>query len=188
MPYEYYAENHSWDLTLRSSWNLLIAGQSPNVVGELQVSCLTGAMLLSFCAVESFMNSTAICMSGEENYEKFDYSEYAGSRNFWSKLELICRALELEIDKSSGLFQIIEEMRGWRNSLMHSSPYIIETTKVAETEDSRKLHQAHKSKEYFSSVRVPNAKKFYEAAFDFVELIKKESGLDPRSMASYKVL
>lgn len=55
MTFEYYAENHDWDLTLRASGNLFMQGQAANNNSQLQFSCLTGAMLLSFSAIESYM-------------------------------------------------------------------------------------------------------------------------------------
>jgi len=60
MPFEYYAENHDWDLTLRALWNLLMSGQAARNNPEQQFSFYTGSMLLSFCAVESYMNSEVV--------------------------------------------------------------------------------------------------------------------------------
>jgi hypothetical protein len=61
MPFEYYAENHDWDLTLRASWNLLMSAQAVQRAKNIErkseqgFSFLTGAMLLSFCAIESYV-------------------------------------------------------------------------------------------------------------------------------------
>ena len=188
MPFEYYAENHDWDLTLRASWNLLMAGQVAKNSNEMQFSCFTGAMLLSFCAVESFMNSTAFSMSRDKKYENFEYSEYNRRRRFWDRLEMICGELEIPINKAKGIFHTIEEMRKWRNSLVHTSPYSIELTTIVDTKDSKELHRKFKNKEYTKSMEVKLAKKYYKSALDFVDLIKNASGFEPRAMCSYKVL
>lgn len=186
MPFEYYAENHDWDLTLRASWNLLMSGQAARNNPEQQFSCYTGSMLLSFCAVESYMNSIAFTMSRDGKYKEFSYSEYNELIRFWDRLEELCQKLEIAINKSSGTFQVIEQMRGWRNSLVHSIPYSIETTEIVETKESRKLHKKYEDRAYTKSVSLKNVKKFYQSAIEVIEMIKSASGIDPRAMCSYR--
>ena len=188
MPFGYSAENHDWDLTLSASGNLLMQGQAANNNSQLQFSCLTGAMLLSFSAIESYMNSAAFVMSRDHKLKKFSYSGYKKLIRFWDKLELICKSLDIEVDKSKGTFQVIEQMRGWRNSLVHSSPYSLEITEITERRESRNLHKSYEHREYTRSVSVDNANKFNETAINLVDLIKKASGLEPHSTCSYKVL
>lgn len=185
MPFEYYAENYDWDLTLRTSWNLLMLGQEAMKNPEQQFSCYTGSMLLSFCAVESYMNSIAFAMSRDGKYKEFSYSEYNELIRFWERLEELCQKLEIAINKSSGTFQVIEQMRGWRNSLVHSTPYSIETTEIVETKESRKLHKKYEHRAYTKSVSLKNVKKFYQSALEVIETIKSASGIDPRAMCSY---
>lgn len=186
MPYEYYAENHDWDYTLMAAWNLLMAGQAASKDKKLEFSCFTGSMMLSFCAIESFINSIAFSMSSSEKYKDFNYSSYRKLNTFWDKLKTIRAALEIEIDQSTGIFKTIEEMRTWRNSLVHSVPYCIETTEIQVPSESTELHTEFRDKEYTRSVTVGSAKAFYGCAFDLIELIKKTSRLDPRAMCSYK--
>jgi len=188
MPYEYSAENHDWNLTLRASVNLLKLGRVSKDNNELRFSCLTGSMLLSFSAIESHINSISFAMSRDNKFKDFNYTEYQELFRFWDRLELVGVALNLEMDKSNGLFQVVEQMRGWRNSLTHSTPYSIEITEIVETSDSRKLHKSYEHREYAKSVNVEKATKFYNTSIELINLFEKESGLQPRSMCSYKVL
>lgn len=188
MPYEYYAENHDWDYTLMAAWNLVMAGQAASKDKKLEFSSFTGSMVLSFCAIESFMNSVAFSMPSNERYKDFDYKAYRKLNSFWDKLKKICNALDIAIDQSTGVFKVIEEMRIWRNSLVHFSPYSIETTEIQDTQDSRELHTEFRYKEYTKSVSTENAKTFYSRAYDFIDLVQKKSGLNPRAMCSYKVV
>jgi hypothetical protein len=128
---EYFAENHDWDLTLRAAWSLLMLGQTqhnwrePISAREKEFSCLTGSMLLSFCAIESFSASIAFSMPREARFKNFDYDQYRKSSRFWTKIELIFGAIPYAVDKSRGLFQMVGQMQEWRNLVTHSSPYEI---------------------------------------------------------------
>ena len=170
-----------------AAWNLVMAGQAASKDKKLEFSCFTGSMVLSFCAIESFVNSIAFSMPSSEKYKDFDYKKYRKLNAFWDKLKMVCAALGIEIDQSTGVFKTIEEMRMWRNSLVHFSPYSIETTEIQTPTESTELHSEFHDKEYVRSVAVEPAKAFYSCAFDLIELIKKASGLDPRAMCSYKV-
>jgi len=194
MPFEYYAENHDWDLTLRASWNLLMSAQAVKRAkdyerkGEQEFSFLTGAMLLSFCAIESYITSIAFSMSRDKKYKGFNYRQYKGQYNFWNKILMVCNSLGITIDQSSEPFKTIEAMRKWRNSLVHASPYSIETVLIVETKDSKELHDKLNDWEYTRTVRVEEAKAFYHATINLINLVKKASGLDPRAMCSYKAM
>jgi len=188
MPFEYSAENHDWDLTLGASYDLLMQGQTTPDNTKLEFSNFTGSMLLSFSAIESFINSVAFLMPRGDKYKEFNYSEYKELQRFWDKLDLVCENLGIEVDKSKGTFQVIEQMRGWRNSLVHSSPYSIEITEITETKDSRNLHKSYEHREYPRSVIVDKAIKFYNSARELITLIEKSSGIEPRTMCSYKAL
>ena len=66
MSYEYSAQNHDWDLTLRAASDLVTAGihldQKPGEgTRSMAFSHFTGGMVLSFAAVESFSASVARC-------------------------------------------------------------------------------------------------------------------------------
>ncbi len=81
MAYEYSAENHDWDLTLRASWNLLMSGQAADQMANLErkneqvFSFFTGSMLLAFCAIESFTSSVAFSMPDHDSFKNFDYDD-----------------------------------------------------------------------------------------------------------------
>lgn len=193
MAYEFSAQNHDWDLTLEASHVLLMLGQlfdrsSTKKVPRKNFSCLTGSMLLSFCAIESFSASVAFSMPSEDRYRDFDFEKYKQAQRFWDKIEMLCSAIQINIDKSKGIFQKIDEMRRWRNLVTHSSPYDIPPTIVADTVDApRKLHKPFEHKQYARTTDVQNAKTFYLTASEYIELIKTRSGIDPRATVSYKV-
>ncbi len=193
MPHECSAQNHDWDLTLRASHELLMLGQFVEKNSKAETSskifsCWTGSMLLSFCAIESFSASVAFSMPSHERFRDFDFKKYKSLSRFWDKIELLCGKIQIKIDKSEGLFQKIGEMQQWRNLVTHASPYDIPATLVTDTVDApRKLHKPFKHKEDASTTNVQNAKEFHSMAFDYIELIKTRSGIDPRATASYKV-
>ncbi|MBI1273023.1 MAG: hypothetical protein GC131_02925 [Alphaproteobacteria bacterium] len=193
MAYEYSAENHNWDLTLRASWNLLMSGQAaskgPNLEkkNEQVFSFFTGSMLLAFCAIENFTSSVAFSMPDHDRFRAFDYEGYKRIIRFWDKIEKVCAALNQPVDKSQGLFQIIKEMQIWRNALSHTSSYEIESTEIQDTvKDSSMLHVPFHNKEYARSVNVGNAKKFYCAAYNYIDMVKNASGIEPRASCTYK--
>jgi len=145
-------------------------------------------MLLSFCAIESFSASVAFTMPYEDRFKDFDFERYKRASRFWDKIEMLCGAIQLEIDKSQGLFQNIGEMQRWRNLVTHASPYEIRTTSIENTVDApRKLHAPFRNKEYTRMTDVENAKTFYSTAFEYIDVIKARSGIDPRASASYKI-
>jgi len=194
MAHEYYAENHDWDLTLRAAWSLCMIGQAAEVVptgGELrerQFSSYLGSMLLSFCAIESFSASVAFSMPTTERFGSFDFPRYVASRRFWDKLQNLCTVVGHDIDKSQGLFQTIAEMQQWRNLVTHSAPYRIESTTVADiTHAPTKLHRSLRAQEYTRKVDLAHAKKFYDAAVEYIAFLKDASGIEPRAMAKYTV-
>ena len=193
MPHEYAAQIHDWDLTLRASHDLLMIGQLINRIpttGTLSkgFSCFTGSMLLSFCAIESFSASVAFSMPSEDRFRDFDFERYKQASRFWDKIEMLCGAIQIEIDKSQGLFQKIGEMQRWRNLVTHASPYEIQATSVMDTvEAPKKLHEPFMHKQYTRITDVKNAKTFYSTAYDYITLITERSGIDPRASVSYKV-
>lgn len=194
MSHQYYAENHDWDLTLRGAWSLCMIAQTAEHLPtggnlrERQFSSYLGSMLLSFCAIESFSASVAFSMPGTERFQDFDFDRYTRCSRFWDKLELLCSAAGYKIDKSSGLFQQIAEMQGWRNLVTHASPYRIGSTPVRDTTYApRKLHAPFHARDYPNQVNLKNAKKFYHAAFEYIDLIKGLTDIDPRATAQYTV-
>ena len=80
-------------------------------------------------------------------------------------------------------------MQRWRNLVTHASPYDIPRTIIAETvEAPRKLHEPFENKQYPRMANVEDAKAFYSTAYDYIQLIKTRSGIDPRATVSYKVV
>jgi hypothetical protein len=103
-------------------------------------------------------------------------------------LGLLMSAAGIAIDKGTGLFQHIGQMQEWRNLVTHASPYEIEPTEIPNTVGAPlKLHQQNRNLEYAGMADAKN-KKFYETAVAYIDLVKERTGLDPRAMATYKVL
>ncbi len=193
MPHEYSAENHDWDLTLRSAWELLQLGQAMQqmaTTGNIGKGfpCFTGSMLLLFCAIESFSASVAFSMPKETQFQDFDFEKYRGTFNFWGKLEILFSELDYRIDKSEGLFQKISKMQQWRNLVTHASPYEISNVSIKDTVNApRNLQKPYHSKQYTRSTKVTDAKEFYTAAYDYIDLVKNLSGINPRAMVIYTI-
>lgn len=190
MTYEYSAENHDWDLTLRAAGDLLTVARllSPSPTnGSFEFSQLTGSMLLSFCAIESFSASVAFCMDSDGRFNQFDFEQYKRTPRFWEKIELLCSALSIKVDKSQGIFQRIHEMQDWRNLVTHASPYRVEPTEVKNTTGPaiHKLHTPYRRKEFTRTVSLQSAKKFLDTAIEYVQLLETTSGIKPRAQACY---
>lgn len=194
MAWEYSAQNHDWDMTLHAAAHLIKAGiledrrpRTGNIT--MGFSSLTGGMVLTFCALESFSASVAFCMPSTPGYETFDFKAYQGARRFWDKMTLLCGAAAIVPDKSQGLFQRIEQMQQWRNLVTHAQPFEIEPTLIrSTTKEPGKLHKKHHRKDYIRSVDVETAKLHYASAVEFINLIKEKTGMEPRASASFKAL
>lgn len=194
MSYEYSAQNHDWDLTLHAAAELikmgLVMDERPRT-GSLSMgfSFFTGGMVLSFAAIESFSASVAFCMASDGRFPGFDFQCYRKTGRFWEKMEMLMSAAGIAVDKGSGLFQHISQMQVWRNLVTHASPYEIEPTEITNTAEAPvKLHQKLRHLEYAGMADAENAKRFYETAFTYIELVKKHTGIVPRAMVSYKAL
>lgn len=193
MTHTYSAENHDWDLTLRAAHDLFQIGNAMDKQkreGTLSMgfSALVGSMLLSFSSIESFSASVAFCMPQTDKFKDFDFEEYRRTRSFWDKLELLFLATDQEVDKSKGMFQSISNMQRWRNLVTHASPYRIEPVEVENTTTAPgELHKPKHLKEYTRIVNIENAAHFYQTSTDYIEYLKRGSGLEPHVMATYKV-
>ena len=100
---------------------------------------------------------------------------------------MLCRAIQIESDKSQGLFQKIDEMQRWRNLVAHASPYDIPPTIVTDTAKiDPRIHEKG-GEQYAQKADKKNAKTFYSTALEYIELIKTRSGIDPRTSVSYKI-
>lgn len=194
MSYEYSAQNHDWDLTLYAAAELikagLIADKRPRT-GNMSMgfSFFTGGMVLSFAAIESFSASVAFSMPAHERFARFDFQRYRTARRFWDKMEMLMSAAGIEVDRSSGMFQHIGQMQEWRNLVTHASPYEVEPTEIENTTGAPgKLHRNKRHLEYTRMADPENARKFYETALAFINLVTERTGIDPRASATYKPL
>jgi hypothetical protein len=192
--YEYSAQNHDWDLTLHAAAELINAGfvaHKRPITGSLSMgfSFFTGGMVLSFAAIESFSASVAFSMPSHERFSSFDFQRYRTARRFWDKMALLMSAAGIEVDKSKGLFQHIGQMQEWRNLVTHASPYEIEPTEIENTTEAPvKLHKKTRQLDYARMVDPQNARKFYESAVAYIDLVRKRTGINPRASVTYKSL
>lgn len=192
MIYEYSAQNHDWDLTLRAAAELIKAGFVADKqlrAGTLSMgfSFFTGGMILSFAAIESFSASVAFSMPSHERFSGFDFQRYRNARRFWDKMEMLMSAAGIEIDRGTGLFQHIGQMQEWRNLVTHASPYEIEPTEIENTTSAPgKLHEKKRRLEYARMADAESAKKFYETALNFINLVTDQTGIDPRASAIFR--
>lgn len=191
MSYVYSAQNHDWDLTLHAASELIKAGiymdQKPRE-GTLSMgfSYLTGGMVLSFAAIESFSASVAFCMASDPRYLDFDFDAYRKTFRFDAKMKTLMKAADIEVDWGSGLFQRIATMQRWRNLVTHATPYQITPTQIDAPSYSPALHTAkHHALEYARSCDIETAREFYAAAFDFIKLVKDKTGINPCASATY---
>ena len=193
MPYEYSAQNHDWDLTLHAAAELINTGlvmHKQPTSGTLSkgFSFFTGDMILSFAAIESFSASVAFAMQSDDRFASFDFTQYRTTRRFWDRLQLLMTAAGVEINKSDGLFREIGDMQRWRNLVIHASPYEIEPTEIEDTiEAPGRLHEKAKHLDYTTMISPESAKRFYEAAVAFINLVRERTGLDPRASANYVI-
>lgn len=194
MPYEYSAQNHDWDLTLHAAGELIKVGLAMDKrpkTGNMSMgfSFFTGGMVLSFAAVESFSASVAFLMRSDIRFGGFDYQQYRQARRFWDKMQLLMSAAGIEIDKSQGIFRDIGQMQQWRNLVTHSSPYKIEITEIQDTINAPlRLHEKTKHLDYTRMADPINATRFYKTAAAYIDLVKEQTGVDPRASATYKIL
>lgn len=194
MSYEYSAQNHDWDLTLHAAAELikagLIADKRPRTGNMLMgFAFFTGGMVLSVAAIESFSASVAFSMPSNERFAVFDFQRYRIARRFWDKMDMLMSAAGIEIDRSNGMFQRIGQMQEWRDLVTHASPYEIEPTEIENTTGAPgKLHQKKRHLEYTRMADPENAKRLYNTALAYIELVKERTGVDPRASATYKPL
>lgn len=189
MPYEYSAEHHDWNMTLRSAGELYGVSVDPRMLGNgvKLFALLTGSMVLSFAAIESFSASVAFCMATDPRYPGFDFDRYRKTFRFDEKMKMLMEPAGIKVDWGSGLFQRIATMQQWRNLVTHASPYEIESTPIDDPMDSRTLHTAkHRRLEYARSCDTKTAKDFYVTAVEYIELVRKQTGINPVASATYK--
>jgi hypothetical protein len=170
----YMAKNapiHDWDQTLKAALSLLEEGHSLDEMpksGDISQGFphFTASMLLSLSAIESFSDSVAHVMADHKRFKKFKYKAYRKTAPLWGRLELLLEAIPFEIDRSAELFKTLQEMQDWRNLVAHVTP--------------SKNALAGKSYAVFSGLE--NAKKFYNAASNYVGLVLSLTEIEPKSL------
>jgi len=188
VPYEYSAEHHDWNMTLRSAGELYGLSVNPQMLGNgvRLFALLTGSMVLSFAAIESFSASVAFCMADNPRYPGFDFDRYKKTFRFAEKMNMLMEPHGIKPDWGSGLFQRIATMQQWRNLVTHASPYEIESTPIADSMDARHLHtQSHHDREYARGCNTQAAKDYYSTAVEYIEMIRKTTGINPVASATY---
>lgn len=188
MPYDYSAEHHDWDMTLRSASELYKVGVEARDNKDLvrEFAALTGSMMLSFSAIESFCASIAFSMGSDARYPSFDRKLYLETGRFWDRMAMLMEAAGIAVDKSKGLFQRISAMQDWRNLVAHADPYEIPTREIATPAQAKRQHtQAHRKAEYARCVNAQCAKDYYTVAYDFIKLVMDKTGFNPRASVSY---
>lgn len=194
MPYEFSAQNHDWDLTLYAARELISMGLTMDELprtGTLSkgFSYFTGGMVMAFNAIESFSASVAFSMQADTRFSSFDFAEYRRKRAFWDKMEMLMSAVGIEIDKSSGIFRDVSDMQHWRNLVTHASPFEISPVEIRDTVKSPgKVYRKKAHLDYTRMANAEQARKFYDTAVAFIDLLKERSGLEPRATTTYRPL
>ena len=74
------------------------------------------------------------------------------------------------------------------NLVIHASPYEIGPTEIEDTvEAPGRLHEKAKHFDYTKMISPESAKRFYENAVAFINLVRERTGLDPRASANYVI-
>lgn len=188
MSWEYYFENHDWDMTLKAAATLVQLGNAQPKGDDrtIEFSCHTGGMLLSFSSIESFTNSVAFCLARAAGDDSFDYQRYLKQRSFWGRVDAICDHLKIPADRSVEPFGTIDEMREWRNALVHTSPFALEPMLVEAPDKIPPLEPKLVRLDYAREVERERANAFYKATYDFIELVSSTSGIEPKAHVTYR--
>jgi hypothetical protein len=184
--YDYRGENHDWDMTLASAGTLLAVGEAPGTDKRVEFATLTASMLLSLTAVESFTNSVAFLLPEKRPDLAFNHRRYKALRGFWPKVNKICSAASIKVSEEQSIFEVLAEAHRWRNLLVHTEPYSVTAIAIENTRSAiEALHGPHRNKEYTRSVTPLNARRFFEAAKNYVSLIMDATQVEPRASATY---
>lgn len=188
MNWEYYYENHDWDMTLASAKELLDAGNRVPVSAteNRSISYYTASMLLAFCSVESFVNSLAFLLHNA-GAKGFNYKRYGRISGIWNRLQFVAQALNYEVDQKRQPYSTFARMRDWRNELVHSKPFSIEPKLIADPSDARDLtHDGAKSSYKLASRQ--QARRFCRCAHVIIARFHRASNLVPTTFVTYRNL
>ncbi|MBL1146521.1 MAG: hypothetical protein HND56_05250 [Pseudomonadota bacterium] len=205
--WEYQSSIHNWDMTLEMAQQLTVVGKVSaqgslnlgDVLDErskgnglvntngLRFGLLTGGMLLSYCAVESFINSAAEMLTGYESFPDFDRDGFNKESGFWSRLKKVYKHVGIEVDKGKEPFQSILELHEWRKSVVHAKPVMVSAENIdpSDREVLHRLHESQSNKDFLREVNENAAGRFYEAAYDVIHMFIDTTNLKPITSAIY---
>ena len=182
--YIYSGENHDWDLVLRASNVMLQTGEHFRQNNEISFSAFLSAMLLAHTSIESFTASMAFKLN-QRDAASLNYRKFVAQRGFWTKVNMVCKAADIDSQAEEPPFDAIRVMLEWRNTLVHSLPSRVDDTPIAYTAEVHQLHASFHDLEFSRKVNGDNARRFFDAANGYVSLLEAKTGIEPRSFASY---
>jgi hypothetical protein len=190
MQWEYSYENHDWDMTLGAARELIAAGD--RIAAEQSdgrfLSYYTGSMLLSFCAVESFVNSLAYVLHRSAGDSRFNYRKYGRINGIWKRLEEIAKTINVRVDRSRQPFARLARMRDWRNDMVHSQPFSVAPVLLDHPDQARGIPAGNGAQSYLRFVTRSQAHAFYRGAFVTIARLQRASGLEPTTYVAYRDL
>lgn len=144
-------------------------------------------MVLAFTAIESFTASAAFKLSQKDDLP-FIFEKFCSLRGFWPKINMVCEAGGVDPRGLEEPFPTMRQMHQWRNNLIHSTPYRVDETEIADTNEVLALHASFHDQEAIRFVNEDRAEAYWKAALAYVDLIRDRCGVDPHSFAGYQAL
>jgi len=183
---KYSSENHNWDLTIRSSSDLVVLGRITEKNRGYSFAAFTGAMLLAVAGLESFLNSMAYFIDDED----FSY-DFFENKAIEKKLDFFLKKYNIDLDKGARPYQTFKTAVRWRNSISHSKPTYVEETEIFPGDNIRDLPIQHISKNKYEPyeffINEKNADKFNRDIIEIIEKIIEVSGIEPRAQCVHKL-
>lgn len=182
---KYTCEHHNWDLTIMASSKLMDIGKSLKKESNYyRFSAFTGAMILAVLGLESFLNSIGFYIKNDICYNEFE------RKSIENKLDFICSKYKINFDKSKRPYQTIKMAIRWRNSINHSKPTHVDETEIKTSNEIRVIPLMHvsstKYEAYEKSVNEETADRFNRDIIDVIQIIIKQSGINPKTHCTYK--
>jgi hypothetical protein len=150
-------QHHDWDRTLISAKALTELGIATGDA-ELSFASLTGGMVLTVAALESFLNSMGYGEALSISWDSYQLLPLV------DKLKLMGSRLGFKINMGRAPYDTIAEAVRWRNDLLHSKPqtaYGISIDDSANTGESTKGVGKALDRKYEFRVTPENAKRFH---------------------------
>jgi len=205
--YDYKSSIHNWDMTLEMAKQLICVGkisgedkldlgskidkffEGTGLVnsGGLKSGMLTGGMIMSHCAVESFVTSAADMLTGYEGFPDFRDERFKKERAFWDRLKMVYKHVNIEVNKNKEPFKGLFQLHMWRLAVVHSKPIYVAAKNVDPGDRGffDELHNSHEERDYLRDVNDKNASDYYQAASDVIRIFIDETGLRPTTGAVY---